>query len=820
MRNSILTVLGLLAAQGASAQSHTIAEPYIEDCVGAFLDSGGEGASGYQNNENYTSTICPNGGGPAISLQFITFTLSTAGTAPTDQLSIYDGPDTSYPLIGTWSGNDSPGIISASFGNTSGCLTLVFTSNETGQGVFSAILTCFQPCEPPTPVATMGESIPALVCQGEVLNFDATGSYAAAGFNVVDYVWNFDDGSLDSTSGALTNHSFDVPGEYVVQVTVIDDNDCESTSLVDLQILVSTTPTFTGTTGDTVICQGDSVHLVGVTTPTTWSAIPEANFGDGIYLPDEQGIPFNSSLTFSGFSPGSTLTDVNDLLSVCVSMEHSYMGDLVIFLTCPNGQSVTFHQQGGNGTFIGNALDGETVPPTPGECWEYCFSPTATNGTWIENLTVSPIPAGTYESVEPMSQLVGCPLNGEWTFTVVDQFAIDDGFLCSWELNFDPSLYPELTAYTPVLGWSTPDSVHWSGNGYTPDPINPLEGYAYPTTPGVYDYVLAVTDNFGCTYDTTITVTVNPSPQGPINITGDSLICSDGVAFLDAPQGFDSYLWSPGGFTGTNVNVQAGTYVVIVAYGTCSLPSEPFTVNEAPNPVPIITGPNFSCGGTPVVLSTTEQFATYLWSNGAQSQSTSVTSGSYTVTVTSAEGCSGSSDPYGVVVASDPVAAFSTVPNSPQPMGSTIEFLDGSSVNGGTISTWDWTFNPAGQGSSDQSPTWTYPEPGDYLVTLVVTTSDGCMDTTSMLYTIFPPEITIPNVISPNGDNANDIFEITNIIYWTNELKIYSRWGNVVYETRNYKNTWKGDDVPDGTYYYVLTLGDGREWAGHLTVLR
>ena len=818
MRNSILTVLGLLAAQWTSAQSHTIAEPYVEACIGAYLDSGGEGASGYQNNENYTSTVCPDGG-PAISLQFITFNLSTAGTSPTDQLTIYDGPDATYPLIGTWSGNDSPGIVSASFGNTSGCLTLVFTSNESGQGVWSAILTCFQPCEPPTPVATMGETIPALVCQNEVLNFDATASYAAAGFNVVDYIWNFDDGTMDSTSGALTSHSFNVPGEYVVQVTLVDDNDCQSTSLVDLQILISTTPVFAGTTGDTTICQGDTVHFVGVTTPVTWSAIPEANFGDGIYLPDEQGVPFNSTLTFSGFSPGATLTDINDLPSVCVSMEHSYMGDLVIFLTCPNGQTVTFHQQGGGGTFIGNALDGETVPPTPGECWEYCWSPTATNGTWVENLGVSPIPSGTYESVEPMSQLVGCPLNGVWTFTVVDQFGIDDGFLCSWALNFNPDLFPELTSYTPVLG-ATPDSVNWSGNAFTVDVTNPLEGYASPASPGVYDYVLTVTDNFGCTYDTTITVTVTPSPQGPILITGDDLICADGIAYLNAPLGFDTYLWNPNGAVGPNVNVGAGTYVVTVAYGVCALSSPPFTVTEAPNPVPIITGPNFSCGGTPVVLSTTEQFATYAWSNGGQSQSTSVTSGSYFVTVTNAEGCSGTSDPYGVVVASDPTAAFGTVPNSPQPMGSTIQFIDGSSVSGGTITEWDWTFNPAGNSSTDQSPSWTYPTPGDYLVTLVVTTNDGCMDTVTTLYTIFPPEITIPNVISPNGDNANDIFEITNIIYWTNELKIYSRWGNVVYETRNYKNTWKGDDVPDGTYYYILTLGDGREWAGHLTVLR
>lgn len=792
-----------------------MSDPFVTACQGAFLDSGGNTGE-YGDNENFTTTICSDGTGPAISLQWIIFELSTAGTAPLDQLSIYDGPDASAPLIGTWTGNDNPGIISASFGNESGCLTLVFTSNGNGTGNFAAAISCFQPCEPPTAAATFGSSIPLLACQNEQITFDASGSTAAAGFNVDRYIWDFADGTVDSTSGAVVQHSFSDPAEYVVQVTVIDDNDCASTNLVDLQVLVSTTPEFIGTTGDTTICQGESVVLTAVPTAVTWSALPESNLGDGIFLPDLQGVPFSTSLTFNNFDPGQTLTDANDLLSVCVSMEHSYMGDLTVQITCPTGQTTFFHQQGGNGTYLGVPVDDES--DTPGECWDYCWSPTATNGTWAENAGGT-LPAGTYESVQPFSNLQGCPLNGVWTLTIVDLFAIDNGYICDWSMDFDPSLFPSLTVYTPVLG-TTADSAGWAGTNLVTDPNTPYIAVVNGTTPGVFDYTFTITDNFGCSYDTTITVTVTPTPQPPILITGDNVICEDGIAFLDAPAGYDSYLWSPGNLVGSNVNVGAGTYTVTVAFGNCPATSEPFTVTEAPAPVPVITGPAFSCGGQPALLTTTEDFVTYEWSNQSQDESITVGNGSYTVTVTNDEGCSGTSQPYQVSVGSSPNAAFTTTPVSPQPMGTTVAFNDASTVQGSTLVGWEWTFGNVGT-SDLQSPDWTFVNPSVYTITLVVTAADGCTDTTTMVYDIFPPNIDIPNVISPNGDQQNDFFVIPNIEFWGNELTIYGRWGNKVYEAKNYVNQWKADDLPDGTYYYVLKLNrDGREMTGHITVLR
>ncbi|MBL0127787.1 MAG: hypothetical protein IPP83_10080 [Flavobacteriales bacterium] len=119
--------------------------------------------------------LCPDGsGGPAISLQWIAFNLSTAGSPPLDQLSIYDqqlhvGTPHRYMDRERFSG-----IVSASFANPTGCLTLVFTSNSTGTGVFAAATTCFQPTNhqrlrPPSEAAFHCSGLPR-----QVIDFDAS----------------------------------------------------------------------------------------------------------------------------------------------------------------------------------------------------------------------------------------------------------------------------------------------------------------------------------------------------------------------------------------------------------------------------------------------------------------------------------------------------------------------------------------------------------------------------------------------------------------------------------------------------------------------
>ena len=811
---------------GLQAQSVLISDGSANICNGALIDSGGEGGPGYSDNENFTLVICPDQPDGAISLQWIIFDLATTGTAPIDQLSIYDGDSTNEPLIGTFTGSANPGVISASFANATGCLTLVFTSNETGTGNFAAAITCYEPCEPPTAVASVqGETVPILACQGEVLTFDASDSYAAQGFTVVGYTWYWGDGTVDLISGAVALHQFNEPGEYVVQVEVQDDNGCINTNLVDLQVLVSTTPDFSGITPSQTICEGSTLLLDGTPTePVTWSALPENNLGGSIPLPDLQGVPFSSTIEFTQFEPGQILNDGNQLESVCVSMEHTFIGDLVISLSCPNGQSVTFHQQLGGGTFVGDANDADDVDPIIGTCWDYCWSPTATLGTWAAEATSNTTPTsqgtaltpGTYSSVEPFSQLQGCPLNGTWTFTVTDLWGIDNGFLCDWELNFDPSLFPGLTEFTPVLGLADADSAYWEGPGISD--TGPSTAIMTATTPGDHQYTFYVVDNFGCTYDTTITITVVPFNNDPIAISGPTIICEGTTAELSAPPGYTSYEWSNGS-SGQTITVGPGTYSVTVDASVCNFVSAQHTVTAVPQPEPVITGPPFACGGALAVLSTTQPFDNYTWSTGATTDSVTVGNGSYTVTVTN-QGCIGTSAPFQVNIGSDPQALFTTDPTSPQPIGAVVDMVNNSTGNGASITSYDWSVSNGLFTSEQEEPEFTFMNPGTYPITLIVTASDGCTDSLTIIFIIQPQDVEIPNVFTPNGDGLNDALVFENVQYYSNQLKVYNRWGQVIYEANNYRNNWRATDVPDGTYYFILTLDNGKEYTGHVTILR
>ena len=68
-------------------------------------------------------------------------------------------------------------------------------------------------------------------------------------------------------------------------------------------------------------------------------------------------------------------------------------------------------------------------------------------------------------------------------------------------------------------------------------------------------------------------------------------------------------------------------------------------------------------------------------------------------------------------------------------------------------------------------------------------------------------EITVPTLFTPNGDGRNDVFEIRGLSqYAETELIIVNRWGNEVFRSKNYQNTWKGDGLNEGTYYYLLRI--------------
>lgn len=85
-------------------------------------------------------------------------------------------------------------------------------------------------------------------------------------------------------------------------------------------------------------------------------------------------------------------------------------------------------------------------------------------------------------------------------------------------------------------------------------------------------------------------------------------------------------------------------------------------------------------------------------------------------------------------------------------------------------------------------------------------------------------EFFIPSVFTPNGDGKNDKFVILGLNRFPgSELIIYNRWGNVVYQSKDYKNDWTGNGLNEATYYYTLNLKTTsgiQKMAGWVQILR
>lgn len=180
------------------------------------------------------------------------------------------------------------------------------------------------------------------------------------------------------------------------------------------------------------------------------------------YLPDGTGVNYQTSLNVSGFG-GQVVTSPSDLSSICVTMEHSYLGDLEMWLECPNGTQVGLVNSfvgtvealpggfnGGN-LFLGDPLDNSLG--SPGVGWEYCFSSNfntwgdfasqaAAQNTVPSSLSVGDAmnPNGIYLPETSWTGLVGCPIDGNWTLHVRDNLSIDDGYIFGWGMELSSNL--------------------------------------------------------------------------------------------------------------------------------------------------------------------------------------------------------------------------------------------------------------------------------------------------------------------------------------------------------------------------------------------
>jgi 5-hydroxyisourate hydrolase-like protein (transthyretin family) len=254
-------------------------------------------------------------------------------------------------------------------------------------------------------------------------------------------------------------------------------------------------------------------------------------------------------------------------------------------------------------TITGNltVCQGQTTTLTANGTGSYKWS----NSSTAQSITVG---AGTY-SVE-VTSAAGCKATASATVT---------NTLFATTISGGTSVCPGKTS---TLTANSVGSYKWS-NGATTQSI----------TVGVGTYTVEVTNVAGCKATASATITENPTPQ--VSITGNLKVCNNGTTSLTA-NATGTYTWSNGATTKI-INVSAGTYNVTVSNGAgCSASASAIVTNS--NTTVSISGEPTVCQNATTTL-TANGTGTYAWSNGATTKTITVGAGTYSVTLTNAEGC-------------------------------------------------------------------------------------------------------------------------------------------------------------------------------------
>ncbi|MAJ97741.1 MAG: PKD domain-containing protein [Flavobacteriales bacterium TMED288] len=523
-------------------------------CTGYFYDSGGS-TGNFSGSENYQMTICSNESDLYTSLDFSFFDLG-GNFFSSPNLIIYDGNSTNelilYSYLGP--GDSPPGNIIASENNSSGCLTIVFSSpgspNSLGDQGWAAEINCQYPCQDFEVEIQSSDWINA---QGEIdachdidlnaiTNFSNNNLFYNQSNENTLFEWSF--GDSQEASNQYVNHLYSDLGSYNLSLVATDVNGCQSeTSLtvvndqpgIDINI---TSPS------ETLVCPGTELEIESNSSDdslatsffqsVTWILYEDAlnvgeDFGDAIYLPDGSGVSYSTEINVTSFDPLAVLDD-DDFVDICIEIEHSYLGDLELELTAPGGQNVILHSygSGGGNTWLGNALDNNSEE-VPGDCWEYCWSAEPVFGTFgssLGNTMSAPnggnamIP-GYYAPEQSFSNFSGSPANGNWTLIITDNLSIDNGFICSWYLSMnvvgeqDEIISDSLVSEVLNYNWYCPEEpssiISYDSTSLIIQPLNS----------GIHTYQMTIFDNFGCEYIEQFEIDVYSAPDLPLNLISE-----------------------------------------------------------------------------------------------------------------------------------------------------------------------------------------------------------------------------------------------------------------------------------------------------------
>ncbi len=655
------------------------------------------------------------------------------------------------------------------------------------------------------PIPVITTSGPATFCYGDSLILTASGGQVLN--------WS----TLDTTT-SITVYT---AGTYTVTVS----NSCGTASAS--QSVSVDTAVFVSLSGDSVVCQGDSVTLTA--------------FGNGDYL-WSTGSLVN---TITVAAPGTyTVTVTNSCGSAQTSITVTQDSLPVAFITA-----------GGPTTFC----TGDSVQLTAGGSGGYLWSTGDTSASIFVSM------AGTYTVT--VSNSCGTAASSEVITTENPPVAGISGgnSFCQGD--------------SVILNASGGGAYHWS-DGSTGNSLVIL-------TPG--SYTVTVTNSCGSS-SASQTVTMDSLPVAQIQLSGPAIFC-DGDSVILTAAGGTGFQWSTGATSSSITVTVQGTYtvtvtntcgsstdvqsvsvlnhIVITAGGPTALckgdsviltasggapyfwvteettpsitvdtagvywvlgtngcpPSmDSITVTVDSIPVVVAFGDTILCPGDSVLLSATGGL-NYFWSTGDSLPQIYVhVSGTYISYSTNA--CGTGSDtisvsPSGLLVqfSADDSAGLAPF---------LVHFLNQSSSAFQPV-TYSWDFGDQST-STDINPQHTFTDTGTYVVVLTGTDQMGCRDTFSLLIQVEGDDCFIlPDIFTPNGDNLNEYFNAMGVCIREVEGQIFNRWGVELSEWKGTEKGWDGTTrggfkVPPGSYFYIMDIqlvnGDRFRRKGIVTLIR
>ncbi|PZF72134.1 DUF7948 domain-containing protein [Taibaiella soli] len=353
-------------------------------------------------------------------------------------------------------------------------------------------------------------------------------------------------------------------------------------------------------------------------------------------------------------------------------------------------------------------------------------------------------------------------------------------------------------------------------------------------------YLTIVVDTNSVKSDFTAVVTDSCNPFN-IALTNNST-----YGTTPGAASFTKFIWYFGdgtSFNGLNPATHsyssAGTYtvqLVMIDTTACNSPDTMSRTIVINNPLVKagIDVPDSVCLKSGLIFtSTSTNASSLLWELGDDSTSaltsfshTYATSGTYTVTLIASNPATCNkvdSVTKTVTIKTLPTADFSFAPVIPIP-NTPVQFTNLSK----DADIYAWNFGD-GKVSGEVNPSHFYRKTGEYQVCLVARNNDGCADSVckyvdAEIYTAAD----IPTGFSPNGDGNNDVLYVRGGAIETMDLKIFNRWGQLIFEStdleRGWDGTYQGKPQPIDAYAFVLNVtfvdGTSMQKKGNVTLLR